>query len=110
LPIRQYLLEKIIPTLTTGIMEMTDKIDFEHLSDEDLCTKSDFFPEDYLEHLIAVFQQKGEELINEHLEARRKKQEARDLLRRKTEAKLRGDADSEEDEEEEDSPDDNSNT
>ena len=29
LPIRQYLLDKIIPTLTKGIMELTDQVDFE---------------------------------------------------------------------------------
>lgn len=60
-----------------------------------------------MEHLILHFEAKGQDFINEHLEAQRKKQAERDLMRKKTEAKLRGDIDSDEDDEE-DSPGDES--
>ena len=36
LPIRQYLLDKIIPTLTRGIMMMTDSLDFEKITEEEV--------------------------------------------------------------------------
>lgn len=59
LPVRQYLLDKIIPTLTSGIMNLTDKLDFEKISDEEILKGTNFFETDFLDHLIRVFERKG---------------------------------------------------
>lgn len=46
-------MDKIIPTLTVGLMQMTDTLDFEKITDEDLTIEGkDFFETDWLEHLI----------------------------------------------------------
>lgn len=84
---------------------MTDTLDFEKITDEDLTIEGkDFFETDWLEHLIQHFQGKAEEFTNEHLEVQRRKQQEKDLMRKKTEAKLKGELESEEEDEEEDSP------
>jgi hypothetical protein len=68
LPIRQYLLDKIIPTLTRGIMELTDKIDFEKVTEEDILTgkaTNVFGDVDPIDHLIKYFEGKGNEFREE---------------------------------------------
>lgn len=52
-------------------MHMTDKLDFELINEQDILNGKNFFPEDddYLDHLIRVFEEKGEEFANEYLEA-----------------------------------------
>lgn len=81
LPIRQYLLDKIIPTLTKGIMELTDKLDFEKFTDEDILAGNldlIFGDLDPLDHLISYFDEKGQEMRDELLSAQRKREQERE--------------------------------
>lgn len=55
-------------------MQMTDTLDFEKITDEELSVEDkDFFETDWLEHLIKHFQGKAEELSNEYKEMLRSK-------------------------------------
>jgi len=50
MPIRQYLLDKILPSLTEGLIQFTDKIDFTKVDAADLDNK--LIDEDPLDFLV----------------------------------------------------------
>jgi hypothetical protein len=58
LPIRQYLMDNLLPTVTEGLIKVTDKINFLELNDDNLDT---FYPEDHdpMQDLIEYLEEKG---------------------------------------------------
>ena len=79
-------------------MEMTDTLDFEKITEEELAKGTYFFNFDHLDYLIRVFEKKGEEFREEYLEAQRQKELEKEMERKKSD-KAKGD-DSEDYEEE----------
>ena len=102
------MLDIIIPTLTKSILEITDKIHFEKVSDDDILNNNlaNLEDIDYLDHLIKVFESKGDEFRNEIIEAKRKLEEEREENKRKV-GENTDDKDNDSfDDDDEDSPDD----
>jgi len=50
-------------------MDMTDTLDFEKITEEELANGTNFLNMDHLDYLIRVFEKKGEEFRDEYLEA-----------------------------------------
>ena len=76
LPIRQYLMDNILPHVTEGLVRVTDKINFNELNDDNLET---YYPEncDPMEELIEFLEEKGRAWQEEITEVARKKMEER---------------------------------
>jgi hypothetical protein len=91
LPIRQYLIDKVLPTITEGLILYTDKVDFSKISD-DQNDKTEI-GEDPLDFLIAHLEKKGNEIEEKIAEFKRLQEEARLKALKKNDHSQTGDSD-----------------